>query len=421
MIAAKQNQRSAYASAVIFGTVLLLIAGGVVAGGGPARAEEYPSWADVENARSSETAKQNQVAELTALIAELAQQVAAAQAEQTLREGEYELAQAKFDEATYRADTLRVQADEAGTVATVSQQNAGHLAASLARNGSDDLTARLLLDKSGPEQLLYRLGAATKLGERIDGIAQDARTDTNTARALTAQADVAEGLLGELATEAEAALQRAITARANLDAKLETQRNNVSVMQAQLAVLSENRQATEAEFQKGEEARRAAEEARRAAEEAARRAAEAAGPSGPAPANGQGWTLPVSGWISDSFGPRPDRPVAGVGAFHYGTDIAASCGQTVYAASAGTVSYANWLGTYGNWVLIDHGGDVQTGYAHNSEILVGVGQWVAAGTPIALVGTTGASSGCHSHFEVRWNGARIDPQPFMAERGVTLG
>lgn len=83
--------------------------------------------------------------------------------------------------------------------------------------------------------------------------------------------------------------------------------------------------------------------------------------------------------------------------------------------------YAGYLGSYGNWILIDHGNGVQTGYAHNSVLHVSVGQSVAAGEVISDVGSTGASSGCHLHFEVRVDGARIDPQPFMSARGVTLG
>jgi murein DD-endopeptidase MepM/ murein hydrolase activator NlpD len=80
-------------------------------------------------------------------------------------------------------------------------------------------------------------------------------------------------------------------------------------------------------------------------------------------------------------------------------------------------------GSYGNFVLIDHGGAVQTAYGHirDGGIGVTVGQQVAAGQPIAQVGTTGASTGCHLHFEVRVNGVQIDPMPFLAARGVALG
>ncbi|TFD50426.1 M23 family metallopeptidase [Cryobacterium sp. Hh11] len=135
----------------------------------------------------------------------------------------------------------------------------------------------------------------------------------------------------------------------------------------------------------------------------------------------QGWALPVVGRISSPFGPRPNKPVDGVGEYHNGTDIAAPCGRPVFAATGGKIVDAGYQGSYGNWVLIDHGNGVETGYAHNSKLLVDVGQLVVAGEIIAVVGTTGASSGCHVHFETRIDGIRIDAEPFMMEKGISLG
>ncbi|KZE92744.1 Murein DD-endopeptidase MepM [Agromyces sp. NDB4Y10] len=137
----------------------------------------------------------------------------------------------------------------------------------------------------------------------------------------------------------------------------------------------------------------------------------------------QGWANPATGTISDVFGPRPVKPVPGVNEFHRGTDIAAQCGAGIYAATGGTVTSAGPNGTYGNWILIDHGAGISTGYAHIREggILVDPGQEVAAGELIAVVGSTGASTGCHLHFEVRIDGTAVDAVPFMAARGVKLG
>ena len=383
----------------------------------PAAAAEYPSWSDVENARSNEASKQTQITELTNLIAGLTAEVATAQALAARRGSEYERAQGAFDEATYRATLLQGQADEASARADASGAQAGRLASMLARSGGTDLSMTLFLEGKNADDLLSKLGSMSKLTERTSLIYEKAATDRNSATAITDQAKVAKEVLGGLAKKAEAALTEAIAARAAVEAKLAEQQQYSTTLHAQLAVLTENRAATEADFEKGEQARLAAEAA----------AAAAAGGGGgdggldSGQLSDQGWALPVSGWISDRFGPRPDKPVAGVGNFHYGTDIAAGCGRAIYAATGGTVIYAGWLGTYGNWVLVDHGNGVQTGYAHNSSILVNEGQYVDAGANIALVGTTGASSGCHSHFEVRVDGARIDPQPFMSARGVTLG
>lgn len=113
-------------------------------------------------------------------------------------------------------------------------------------------------------------------------------------------------------------------------------------------------------------------------------------------------------------------PVPGVSPFHRGQDIAAACGTPIRAAASGTVVQAAYLGSYGNWVLLDNGDGVQSGYAHSTSLLVRPGQKVIAGQPIATVGSTGASSGCHLHFEVRVRGVAIDPVPFMAGRNAPL-
>jgi len=133
------------------------------------------------------------------------------------------------------------------------------------------------------------------------------------------------------------------------------------------------------------------------------------------------WVAPVKGELRDGYGPRLVRPVAGVSGMHRGQDLGASCGASVRAASAGVVVQAGWFGTYGNWVLIDHGGGVMTGYAHNSVLRVQVGQQIDTGQVVALAGTTGASSGCHVHLEVRAGSAAVEPVGFLQQRGVQLG
>jgi len=137
----------------------------------------------------------------------------------------------------------------------------------------------------------------------------------------------------------------------------------------------------------------------------------------------QSWTNPAHGAITDGYGPRPVRPLPGVGAFHYGIDIGASCGTPVFAGTSGVVRAVSVVGSYGNWILIDHGEGVETGYAHlaSGAPLVAVGDRVIAGQQIGNVGTTGLSTGCHTHVEVRINGVRVNPQLFFVNRGVVLG
>ncbi len=137
----------------------------------------------------------------------------------------------------------------------------------------------------------------------------------------------------------------------------------------------------------------------------------------------QGWARPVTGRITDNYGPRPDKPLPGVNEFHRGTDVAATCGTAVFAATGGIVVEARPNGGYGNWILIDHGSGVATGYAHLDPggTFVSPGETVSAGQPIGAVGSTGASTGCHLHYEVRLGGVAVDAVPFMAARGVPLG
>ena len=142
--------------------------------------------------------------------------------------------------------------------------------------------------------------------------------------------------------------------------------------------------------------------------EAQRRAAGIAGGSHE-PAGGPGsFSWPVTGTITSPFGWR-SNPFGGSPEFHQGLDIAAPSGTTVTAAAAGTVIMAQWYGGYGNYILIDHGGGYSTGYGHLSAIYVSNGQGIKRGQAIGAVGSTGASTGPHLHFEVRIDGKPVDP------------
>jgi len=142
---------------------------------------------------------------------------------------------------------------------------------------------------------------------------------------------------------------------------------------------------------------------------AQRRAAGITG--GEEPSGGSGsFSWPVTGTITSPFGWR-SNPFGGSPEFHQGLDIAAPTGTTVTAAAGGTVIMAQWYGGYGNYILIDHGGGYSTGYGHLSAIYVSNGQSVKRGQAIGAVGSTGASTGPHLHFEVRIDGKPVDPAP----------
>ena len=114
------------------------------------------------------------------------------------------------------------------------------------------------------------------------------------------------------------------------------------------------------------------------------------------------------------------HPITGAYKLHTGIDISAPLGTYFVAAANGVVSKATYNTAYGNMVIIDHGGGVQTLYAHGNSILVQVGDEVKAGTPVLEVGSTGYSTGPHAHFEVRINGVTTDPLPYITN-GVVPG
>ena len=121
---------------------------------------------------------------------------------------------------------------------------------------------------------------------------------------------------------------------------------------------------------------------------------------------------PVPGSITSSFGWRV-HPILGTRRLHTGVDFHASYGQKIRAAADGYVVRAGPQGGYGNAVVIDHGGQFGTVYAHASRLLVSTGEYVHAGQVIARVGATGLASGPHLHFEVRILGVPVNPASYM--------
>ena len=128
------------------------------------------------------------------------------------------------------------------------------------------------------------------------------------------------------------------------------------------------------------------------------------------------WPLPVAGTITSQFGHRVD-PITGEVSSHTGTDIACAEGTPILAAADGTVTVANsldsWGGSYGYHIQIDHGGGLETLYAHCSSICVTTDQQVQAGQVIGYVGHTGRATGSHLHLEVHVNGSRTDAMRYF--------
>ena len=370
----------------------------------PAWAVDYPTWADVAAARNNEAATKAKIAQITALIASLQAEVERTQAEAQAKGDLFNEADQKFQDQALKADELQAQADEAKQLAEESIARAGEMVAQLYRGGNGDVTTNLFINSSDADDLLYSYGMADKFTEQSAAIYETALQDQQSAQSLTDQANVAKEIREQLRIEAEAAFQEAQAANEAANAALEAQQKYQNQLQAQLVVLSERRAATEADFAKG----------------VAVRAAAAAAALAAGQITASGWAKPASGWISSQFGKR-----CGAGGCnnHLGTDIAASCGNPIYAAHAGVVTYSGWNGIYGNYIQIDHGGGVSTAYGHiqNGGLLVRTGAYVDPGQNIAKIGATGGATGCHLHFGVLINGVVTNPVPYMRNQGVSLG
>ena len=115
---------------------------------------------------------------------------------------------------------------------------------------------------------------------------------------------------------------------------------------------------------------------------------------------------------SSSYGWRID-PFNGNKAFHEGLDFSAEIGTPIYASAGGIVTAAERTPDYGNIVKVDHGSGLETRYAHASKLMVKVGDRVEKGQLLALVGSTGRSTGSHLHYEIRLNGNALDPRKYL--------
>lgn len=128
----------------------------------------------------------------------------------------------------------------------------------------------------------------------------------------------------------------------------------------------------------------------------------------------------MSPMLTSSYGYRRD-PFNGLAAFHSGIDFPGRYGQPVLAASDGRIAFVGQRSGYGNCIEIDHGHGIVTRYAHLAGFVARPGQEIARGQQIGRMGSTGRSTGTHLHFEVRINGAAVNPRPFLESRQPGIG
>lgn len=397
---AAQRFRALAAAAVL--ALLPVFAG--IAPSEAAVTADYPSWEEV-------VAAQKNAANAKALSASLQGQLQSLQddAQRTQEEADakgtiYAQAQDAYDQQNIETQALLDQTAAAQAEADKAYTVAAQVVAEMSKSGSGvDLTPQLFTAPGSPDLLLNRLEVSRVIGNRYADLYAKAIELRNRADALADQAEVAQQILEDLRVKAEAAFQAAQAAATAAADKLAQTEKDIAELRARIDYLDGVSKATTASYNEGIQAQWGA------------------GATGEI--SSTGWARPIKGYISSNYGWRID-PIAHTRAWHTGTDLAGNpCGTTIVAAHAGVVTYAGWYGSWGYYVQIDHQDGTGTGYAHimPGGIGVSIGQHVSPGQPIAKVGTTGYSTGCHLHFIVRVNGNTTDPVPFMRNQGITLG
>lgn len=295
------------------------------------------------------------------------------------------------------------------------EQAKGFASAAYKSNGLTGFN--LIVRADGPAQVAERFGFLDQVGEAMQAALAELAGARLVAHAAEDEAAIAH-LRAEQArqdaelalAEAEAVAVTAEAAAAEAEALAETAAEALAVAESEQAASLRRYEAAEAEAARVEQELREWEAAQRSEPDPPRHQ-----PPPPSSA-GARLLMPTQGWLSSPFGNRYD-PYFGVWQLHAGVDIAAGGGTPIYAAEAGTVIRAGWSGGYGNFTCVGHGSHQGQGfstcYAHQSAILVSPGQWVGRGGLIGRVGTTGASTGHHLHFEVRLDGTPTNPIPFL--------
>jgi murein DD-endopeptidase MepM/ murein hydrolase activator NlpD len=323
-----------------------------------------------------------------ARVAAVAGQLAGARAAVTAAAAARAAAQADLDrcEAAYAAAQARLAAARA---------RAGALARAVYMTGPGGFYGSLLSSQSASDlaaRVTYVHALLTDGSGRVRA-AGDARAELAGAASVLAARRAAVAARERDAATALARVQALVDAARSAEADVAAQ---VGARRTALAAAARERAADLARYRdlQRESARLA---------EIARRASRGDGRVG---RGGMLW--PTPGPVTSGFGWRI-HPIYHYRRFHPGVDIGAPTGQPIVAALAGVVVQAGPMGTYGNIVVVDHGNGFATAYAHQSRILVTVGQRLARGQRLGLVGETGAATGPHLHFETRVNGEPVDP------------
>ena len=323
-------------------------------------------------------------------------------------------AERESDAAAAAERAARGEYDEAAAAVDQGRQGVSVFVAA-AYKGSGFMMANSVLAATDPQELATTIGYLDHIAagqqQALDALTSarmGARQRRDVALLARQRADRAAERAQQALADAQAAQAAATQATSNVRALIaQTAQAEQIANQERGAVLAQY-----AELQRESDQIAAQLRAVAAQEQARSRAKGGGGAVATQMRPGAFFLMPVHGWKSSNFGMRYD-PYYRVYQLHAGVDLAAPGGSPIAAAADGTVVRAGWNGGYGNYTCISHGEyqgkGLATCYGHQSKILVSPGEHVSRGEIIGLVGTTGASTGYHLHFEVRIDGTPVQP------------
>jgi murein DD-endopeptidase MepM/ murein hydrolase activator NlpD len=363
-------------------------------------------------AQTSDKARQlqEQLHENEAETAAARQQLADAQAARQKLDGQLAGVSAQIATTEARLAATQAEVDRAGFVMFVLGAKAAETRKQLDAAKLDVKHSALMLYTrgSGSTTSIALLGAVDGSGDLVEGkhylqrVNDKRQADVTRVTRLQAELDRQQAAAAAQKEQADAARAAAADEKAKLDelaARQQASRDAAASAEARVngavGSLRAQQERLEAEYRAESD-----------------RVAQLLGDGGGAPMGNGTFIRPVGAPVTSSFGYRSD-PVTGVTAFHAGIDYGASCGTPIKAAGTGVVVTGGPNGGYGNMTLLNHGGGMATLYGHQSSIIVSAGQTVNQGQVIGYVGSTGKSTGCHLHFEVRVNGNPVNPAAYL--------
>jgi murein DD-endopeptidase MepM/ murein hydrolase activator NlpD len=328
----------------------------------------------------------NRIETLQGEISATERRLERAQASLDRQQAELEEVRDQLEEARDRLERLRSELDRARRVL------AARLVEIYKADSPDALT--VVLESDGFGDLLER-------AEFLERISEQDRNITDRVRDLRDQAHKQAVRLAELEEQEQLAAERILAERDQIAAaqsQLVTARDQLAAARADkrgaLATVRDSRVALEGDLRALE------------AEQARVQAALAAQAAGPLTQGSGGLVWPVNGPVVSPYGMRWGR-------LHAGVDIAVGSGTPIRAAAGGRVVLMGWVGGYGNYTCIQHGGSLSTCYAHQSSFATSNGASVGQGQVIGYVGCTGHCFGDHLHFETRSGGSPVDPMGYL--------